>query len=280
MLLEDHIRRVARLLRGERKVEDLQRLFSDLRLLKPGRASVQEIGHFAAHRLERDSGISLARANDIQTSAKLWQLQFDGTEPDMEHLQQAGYANLRIMPEERIKEQLGISRQTAEQSFRKALKKYGSGGSLKYRERQVLKVFGLSMMWQFAFSDTTLRRDFLDLLVQEGSLSEEDRASFEPVLTFVSLYALSIMHGTRLKMADGSLAQLRLAASSEAGLLRIKAEIPVCDTPKPITTSVPMFETELLASAHCDPKLLTRIEEPIPAEIDGERLVALPQAGV
>ena len=76
-------------------------------------------------------------------------------------------------------------------------------------------------------------------------------------------------------MSDGKLAQLRLAASEEGGFLRIKADIPVVDTPKPITTSVPMFETSLRADLHCDPRLLTVLDEPIPAEIEGDRLVAL-----
>src|SRR3546814_7182947 len=80
------------------------------------------------------------------------------------------------------------------------------------------------------------------------------------------------MHGARLKMADGKMAQLRLAASEEFGFLRIKAEIPVSDTPKPLTTSVPIFETALMADDHCDPQILTIIDEPIPAEIDGDRL--------
>lgn len=275
MLLEDHRRRVARLCRGERKVTDLHHLFSDLRMNQPSRPSVQEIGHFAAHRHERDSGISLARANDIQTSAKLWHRQLDLTELDVAHLKEAGRANLRIMREERIKERLGISRQTAEQSFNKAIKKFEAGRWLKEREVQVLKVFGLSMMWQFAFSDRVLWSDLLDLLINEGSLAEEDRPSFEHVSTFVSLYALNIMHGARLKMADGAMAQLRLAASEERGFLRIKAEIPITDTPKPVTSSVPLFETALMAGNHCDPKLLTIVDEPIPAEIDGDRLVAL-----
>lgn len=276
MLLEDHRRRVARLLRGERKVTDLHCLFSDLRMHRPGRASVQEVGHFAAHRHERDTGISLARANDIQTSARLWHLQVDGTKPNAAHLKEAGCANLRIMPDERIKDLLGISRQTAEQSFNKAVRKFEAGRPLKAREFEILKVFGLSMMWQFAFSDKALWLDFADLLLEEGSLPDECRVGFEPVSTFVSLYALNIMHGARLKMADGKTAQLRLAVSEEGGdFLRIKAEIPVCDTPKPTTMSVPMFETTLTAGDHCDPKLLTFIDMPIPAEIDGDRLVSL-----
>lgn len=275
MLLEDHKLRVARLMRGERKVADLHSLFSDLRMNEPGRASIREVGHFAAHRHERDAGISLSRANDIQTSAKRWYQQLEGITPDVEHLTEAGRANIRIMPDERIQERLGISRQTAEQTFAKAIRKYGAGRRLKERERQVVTVFGLSMMWQFAFSDKVLWKDFVDLLVDEGSLAEDDRPGFEPVSNFVSLYALNIMHGARLRMADGKLAQLRLAASEEGGFLRIKAEIPVVDTPKPVTASVPMFETSLKADAHCDLRLLTVLDEPIPAEIEGERLVTL-----
>lgn len=275
MLLEDHKRRVARLLRNEWKVEDLHSLFADLRMHKPGRLSVQEIGHFAAHRHERDAGISLSRANDIQTSARLWHLQFSGNKPSVQHLREAGCANLRIMPNERIKDRFGVSRQTAEQTFNKAIKKYEAGRQLKQREAEVLKVFGLSMMWQFAFSDRELLRDLTHLLVEEGSLAEEDTLGFESVSTFVSLYALNILHGARLKMADGTIAQLRLAVSEETGLLRVKADIPFAEVPKPIVTSVPMFESTLIAREHCDLRLLNIDVDPMPAEINGHRLVVL-----
>jgi hypothetical protein len=275
MLLNDHKLRVDRLLRGERKVTDLHALFSDLRMCRPGRASVQEIGHFAAHRAERDSGISLARANDIQTSAKLWFRQQNGITPDARHLEEAGLANLRIMPDNVIKEKFAISRQTATQSFKKAIGKFEMSRLLKEREFQVLQTFGLSMMWQFAFNDNALWADFVNLLIEEGSLAGENRSSFDAVSSFVSLYALNIMHGARLKMADGKTTWLRLAEAEEGGFLRIKAEIPVSDWAKPVIISVPMFESNLMSGDHCDPKLLTYSDEPIPAEIEGGRLVAL-----
>lgn len=274
MLLEDHRRRVTRLLRGERHVTDLDRLFADLRMLKPSCSSVQEIGHFAAHRDERDNGISLSRANDIQTSARLWQQQFDGRTPSIDDLREAARANFNIMPEPRIRERLGISKQTAQQSFNKAIKKLGVGRPLKVREHEVLKVFGLSMMWEFALDDRTLCNEFADLLVMEGALAESARVEFEGTYRFISLYALSIMHGARLRMADGETTQLRLA-SSDSGMLRIKAQIPVADTPKPVTTSVPLFETALSAATHCEPQLLILFEEAVPVEISGDRLVAL-----
>ena len=274
MLQEDHRRRVARLLRGERRVSDLERLFSDLRLLKPGRASVQEIGHFAAHRNERDTGTSLKRAQDIQTSAKLWHRQADGERPNVEELKEAARANFNIMPEARLRDRLGISRQTAVQSFAKAIKKYEAGRPLKSRELELVKMFGFSMMWQFAFDARTLFSDFADLLVLDGALDEADRAGFQATALFVALYALSIMHGARLKMVDGSMTRLRLA-SSDSGDLRIKADIPIADTPKPVVASVPLFETLLNAEAFCDAKILTLFEDLVPAEIEGDRLVAL-----
>lgn len=275
MLLEDHRRRVARLLRGERRINDMERLFSDLRLMKPGCSSVREVGHFAAHREERNSGISLARANDIQTSARLWHKQLNGDRPDLAHLKEAGRANLNIMPDHRIRDRLGISRRTAEQIFAKALQKYAAGKYLKPREAEVLKIFGLSLMWQFALDDRTLSTDFTDLLVLEGALPEDKKANFGGISQFVTLYALSIMHGARLKMADGATTLLRLAASEETGCLRIKADIPVGGSLKPVTSSVPLFETSLAAATHCEPYVLTSFHEPVPVEIDGNRLVAL-----
>src|SRR3546814_5849717 len=82
-----------------------------------------------------------------------------------------------------------ISRQTAEQSFNKEITKFGAGKPLKERESQVLKVFGLSKMWQFVFDDKTLLSDFVELLIAEGALAEESRSSFESVSSFISLYA-------------------------------------------------------------------------------------------
>lgn len=275
MLLNDHKIRVDRLLRGERRVNDLQNLFSDLRMCRPGRASVKEVGHFAAHREKRDEGISLKRANDIQTSAKLWQRQQNGVVPDTGHLNEAGLANLRIIPDRALRDRFDLSRQTAEQTFKRAIRKHKAGKQLKDREVQVLQVFGLSVMWQFAFNDKTLWSDFVDLIIQEGSLMEENRQGFDSVSSFVSLYALNVMHGARLKLADGKETWLRLDKAEEGGFLRIKAEIPVSDNPKLVTISIPMFETGLTAADHCDPKLLTRLDEPIPADIEGGKLIIL-----
>jgi hypothetical protein len=275
MLVEDHRRRIARLLRGDRRVADLNCVFADLRIAKPGRESVKEIGHFAAHRGERDSGIVLKRASAMQTSARLWMQQIDGVTPTFGDIRAAGTANLAIAPPERIREGLRITPQAAKMLFRKAVDKMESGRPLNLKEREAVKVLGFSMMWQFAFDERTLVADLCDLLIGEGSLELDRRGDLERHTTFVALYALALMHGARLKLPDGSLAPLRLAAREETGTLRIKAEIPVPSMGKPVTSSVPMFETALMATEHCDPGLLEKSEINTPLEVDGDRVVAL-----
>jgi hypothetical protein len=274
-LLEDHKRRVARLLRGERRVTDLDRLFADLRLSRPGRGCVREVGHFAAHRDERDTGISWDRANDIQTSGRLWARQATGIAPTIADLKEAARANLNIITDVRLEERLGISRQTAQTSFSKGIKKLSAGRPMKDRERRCVEVLGLSMMWQVAFDSSTLTVELREQLVEEGALSAENAEEFTSTDEFVTLYALAIMHGARLKMADGSLTQLRLARSDETGYLRIKGEIPLGDFVKPTSSNVPLFETTLVADQYCDPGLLLFSGEVTPADIYDSRLVAL-----
>ena len=243
-------------------------------MARPGRASVQEIGHFAAHRGERETGISLQRANDIQTSARLWQRQMNGQQPSIEDIKEAGRANFAIMPDTKIREKVGLSRQTATQSFSKGLSKLTAGKPLKARELQVVQVFGLSMMWQYALDDTLLINDLTELLIADSALPTNARSDFKNVHTFISLYALSIMHGSKLKLMDGEVAQLRLA-TSDAGLLRIKAEIPFVQSPIPMMTIVPLFESSLAAVEHCDASLLATHVDPIPVDIEEDHLVAL-----
>lgn len=277
MLVEDHRIRVARLLRGERRVTDLDRIFSDLRVVRPGRESVREVGHFAAHRGERSSGIVLERAADMQISAKSWVRQQQGHLPTFPELRAVGKANLAIMPPERLKERLRMTRQAAGTAFRKAVDRLESGHPVKKRDRDIVNVLGFSMMWQFSFDDRLLANDLTTMLVAEGALAREDAAAFAEVATFMALHTLALMHGAALKMPDGQLAPLRLAVREETGTLRIKADVPVDATSKPVTISVPLFESSLSAEAHCDPAAITPPAAPTrPVEVEeGVRIVVL-----
>jgi hypothetical protein len=273
LLKTDQALRVARLLRGDWKVTDLDRLFSDLRFVEPGFETVREVGHLAAHRGERDRGIVLARAHDMQTSAGHWSRQQAGIQPTLENIEEAGRANLRIMPEARLRELFGASRMIVSQRFGIALKRYRDGKKLSRRDTRLMNTLGFSMTWQYAFDDAELASNFADALIGIGVLAVKDRPALLACAEFIALYALVLMHGAQLRLADGSAASLALRIREETGTLRIKAEIPVNNV-IPIMTSVAIFETSLAASRHCDSALLEPY--PYPIEIDEQlRLVPL-----
>lgn len=277
MLFKDHRIRVTRLLRGECRVTDLDRLFSDLRTDRPCRSSVKEVGHFAAHRGERSSGIVLERAAHMQVSARSWVRQQQGHLPTFQELRAVGQSNLAIMPPEHLKERLRLTRQAAGTAFRKAVDRLEAGRPPKQRDREIVNLLGFCLMWQFSFDDRTLAADLTAMLVAEGALAREDEAAFAEIATFVTLYALALMHGAALKMPDGQLAPLRLAVREETGTLRIKADVPVDDTIKPVLISVPLFESSVPAVNHCDPSAISSPGGRIrPVEVeDGLRIVVL-----
>ena len=173
-----------------------------------------------------------------------------------------------------VRQKFSISRESAKHSFNKGIRKLESKLPLKAREREIVAAFGLSMAWQFAFDDRSLFDDLVGLLVSEGSMEQSETECFEPVFSFTGLYALGIMHGARLRLPDGEASLLRLAAS-DAGNLRITAQIPILRTPKPVSVGVTLFETSLSAQTYCDPEILTMFDEPQPVEVIGDRIVGL-----
>ncbi|MGV0819949.1 hypothetical protein [Martelella sp. AMO21009] len=252
MNLIDHRRRVDRLLRGERNVTDLDRLFSDLRSIASDRAIIREIGDFSAHRSERDKGIVMKRAAEMQLSPQAWFRQINGQVPTLDEAKKVAEVNLKIAPDQRIMDALGMTRQQARSHFGKASKKLAQGKMPRGRQEAAFNWLAGSFVWETAFNDDELIDDFADVLIEAGALDRVNRERFILCKSFVALYALSVMHMSRLLLPDGSLAPLRLMVRQETGTLRIKANIPVADIGKPVTCAVSVFETSLDANMHSE----------------------------
>lgn len=199
----DHSRRVARMIRGERNVTDLDRLFADLRFADPGRETVREIGDFAAHRTERDKGIVLKRAGDMQTSARIWLRQQRGIMPSIEDARSAGAANLNIASDEQIRNRLNASRQQARALFVQGMNKLAAGNPIGKKEHAAVNWLGTSFIWLNAFDDDRLVEDLADVLTEGGALAISDRGAFWACGPFITLHALTLMHGARLLLPGG-----------------------------------------------------------------------------
>lgn len=246
----EHQRRVARLLRGERNVSDLDRLFADLRFKSCGKEVVREVGDFAAHRAKRDKGVVMRRVEDMQTGAGAWVRQMAGQVPTLDEARRVAEANLRIASEERIRDVLGLSHQQANTHYRKADRLLAEGKRPKGRQADVFNYLAGHFIWETAFTDASLMDDFASCLLQVGALSETDRLRFNECSEFVAMYALSIMHGSKIVLPGGGKAPLRLRTREETGTLRIQANIPVDNVGKPVFCAVSVFETSLDAETY------------------------------
>ena len=264
----EHRRRVGRLLRGERNVTDLDRLFSDLRSSETDRLTIREIGDFAAHRSERDKGIVMKRAADMQISARAWLRQINGQVPTLNEACQTAEANLRIAPDKRLEDNLRMKRRQGRSHFQQAKKKLSVGKIPNERQQAAFNWLAGTFIWETAFTEDQLMEDFTDVLLEKGALDDSEVDSFQECKTFVALYALAIMHMSQLRLPDAGLAPLRLMIRQETGTLRIKANIPVADVGKPVTCALSVFETSLDASTHCKvPSRIGDYSSELPIEI-------------
>jgi hypothetical protein len=110
MLDLDLQRRVQRLLRGDRRSDDLDRIFLSLRERSYGRASIREIGDFVAHRDKREKGLVTEKVRDIFTSFEAWIRSLLGEAPTLDSASKVATANLRIATNEQLSERLQLRR--------------------------------------------------------------------------------------------------------------------------------------------------------------------------
>lgn len=231
---------------------DLDRLFLDLRSLGKKYEVIREIGDFVAHRDERDKGVVIKRIKEMQISAKSWLRQKQNIAPTLEEARETAIANLNIVPETRLHDNLRMSKQQARTHYAKAEKKLAAGKKPVGKQEKVFNFLAGTMMWECAFSDEQLIEELAEALIETGSLDKEAKAQFLDCRDFVALYTLSVLHMSNLLMPDKNLVSLCLREMGETKTLTVKALIPVGHFKKPMFSSIPLFATQLNVAVHID----------------------------
>jgi hypothetical protein len=114
--------RVERLLRGEKRPEDLTALFLALRDYSGGRECVVEIGNYIAHRGERKIGITTREAKDFFRTVRFYtDYTYRNRPVDLLDLPKDFYdllaGSFRRTPNEMIKQRLNMRRQALERKL-------------------------------------------------------------------------------------------------------------------------------------------------------------------
>jgi hypothetical protein len=109
VMIDDDLRlRAGRLLTGQHRVEDLDRLFLGQRDRHHGKESFREIGDFVAHRAERQKGLVTQVARDVFTSVSIWSLGFRDKKPSKSDIVRAAQANYRLALDQQLKNGCGL----------------------------------------------------------------------------------------------------------------------------------------------------------------------------
>jgi hypothetical protein len=251
-------RRVERLLAGRRSLEDLQRIYLDLRDRAYGRASVLEIGDFVAHRDERVKGVVTRRVEDLLLSGRTWIASVLGERLSLESpiLRDRARANLRLATDEQIRARLGLKREVAKSALERGLKALSRKERITEREAEVLVFFGTKFIWNPAFTDDQLFDDLVAVLIKNGALAQGEIDEFRAVKVFNTLFAITQMHGSTIVAADGTRSPIYGFGANSFGRLEVKGQLSLATEPKPITAELCMFWSGLDVRAHCRAALL------------------------
>lgn len=256
-MIDDDLRgRVRRLLGGSHHVHDLDRLFLALRDRAHERESFREIGDFVAHRDERHKGLVTQTGRDVFTSIDVWSLRLRGRKPSPQDIVRAAWANFRLASDSQLKVDCGLQRGTVKGRLKSGLSKLERGEALAGQEIKVIDYLGNRFIWRPAFTDEQLFNEFRDVLLLNSIIVKADIPALDGIKTFLTLYAISCMHGSAVVLENGTRAELLAGFFNQKRCLEVKMQIRFDDAPKPISAPICLFLTSLQPENHCEAKLL------------------------
>lgn len=232
-------RRVERLLSGTYRNEDFTRLFAGFREQFHACNFFREIADFDAHSEERVKGPITRRAQDFFTYLLLAMpmiLDRPGFRLSGRDVGRALEAQRRIIGDQEVLEGTGL-RPTVASSVIGALaakidftegRQVTTKTRLTEREDSLFRWLTGRIAARPAFSQAVLLNDFKTVLRRNRVLSEEEEPLLDPISNPLALYAVSRMHGTRVRLAADVYSSLEATPELlSTNKMYVRASIPI-----------------------------------------------------
>jgi hypothetical protein len=256
--------RVERLLSGDIREQDFQRLFFNMREESGGTGVVSEVTNFLAHPL-RTQAIAAKDSRDLFAFIRFLMPMdrghiispvFPATMPN------AMRANLRRMRPGTLKRFARTNPIHAKRVLERILARLlptGHGGYRKViflneEEKRIFSVIAQHIKGGALFTDSDLLKDFARILVRQGLLKESERPSLSIIKPALALFALSAMHNRKIELDDKSVANVAIAPDmyGNLGTFAFGAVLADIDGGGPTTMGAWIFQTDLAISNHCE----------------------------
>lgn len=262
-LHDGHLRaRLARLMSGDIRPDDVAKLYIGKRSSSYGRASFREIADFAAHPDLRNRGPVTDRIRDMRTTFKpMLDRAITGDSPPIHEILDRAESNFRMATDEQIaKFSCGLKRKVAEPLLKSAVAKMRQGaiGSMTPAEQQIVVNFGDSVIWNPALRGQDVFDDFKFVMMKNSLAGEADGARMDGARAVVILHAITVMHGAAFDIGDGLVGELQAGFENRDACLEVTAALSLQSYPKQVSMKVGLFWTDLLGQDHVGPKLAGR----------------------
>lgn len=260
--------RVDRFLAGERRVDDLSRIFLWLRERTRGHADlVRDVGDFEAHRDRRDQGLTWSHATDY--CAMMDRLYASEVQPfhlTKEVLVKSLLAAARNINRQRLEYETGFKARKNDGQLAAVVKRIANKtlhiaddeavfpeGALDQREAAIFSVLKRQIAIPVVITQDGLAEQFGSLLIDEGLVQDDDMERVHKNSDFLILFAISRMHHASIRVPNGKRAWFEAGiASAHPRTLAVNLVYSIDDRMHP---TIRVCQTNETASHYIDPRL-------------------------
>jgi len=253
--------RVLRLTSGNHKVEDLIRIFLDLRFRSAGKKCFREVGDFVAHREERTRGFVTNTARHIFTSVNVWSMNLRNITPTKDDILEAAKANIFLATDEQLQTMVKLRRGSAEVKLKRIEKKIKRGHLLIEKEAIFFEQLANQFVWRPAFNGDSLFEEFCAILSETKIVSMEELTLLRPAKKFITLFALVSMHGCKLNISENINAEVLVGYKNNENYLCAFITIKFEELRIPINIPIALFMTDLNPEKVCSPPLQSKTND-------------------
>lgn len=245
-------------------------LFLYAREHSDGHEAVADIGHFTAHRHERDRGITSRSAREWALQARVLfavldaNSRVDGDRLPPDTKDYLRIAASRIGPTH-FKRTAGISFSRARSSLSSLsdrLTKNADGTwklptNITEDELAAFRCAFSVIVAKSAFEPETLVTGFLNILKSAELLSKDEiREHWRKLSEIIQLFAISVMHNATVCMSDGTRLPIDAVANVQHKEIQVLCSVLVSPEGKNVSAASAMFVAKLDPSEHCHSDLL------------------------
>jgi hypothetical protein len=260
-------KRVERMLHGTFTTNDFSTVVLSLREREYGKDSVKEIGHFFAHPHERDKGLVTETARDFFAAVRLYlfarenKLDLNNAPP---FLPGAVRGIFNLLGQEELRKGTGLNRKQLKRVLSSALSKLHPArrGTYSPQESAVLKFLATKLVARAAFTDLEFLDDLWSVMLKNHLVRDSDRASFTKIQPAMTLCVISRMHGCKVKIDDGQVAELVATCNHDPDrnlAVMTRAASPTARVPD-LRVATHVFSSTLRARDWCGEELLNDVE--------------------